>query len=188
MNILVKRIKAHDIEYVVAKVADFGLSKTKERTRTYSNQTLNLGTTRWMAPELINSCAGESKAEMSEGKEKELKYPFKSDIYSFGMVCYEILTGDIPFSNLNPSDIKKQVLDLGRPPLPHQCPLLLKRLIKRCWSADPSKRPSFGEICAELRHLKCLLLMPCKSRFIGMTHFSYWRGYVDWRLELLYFL
>lgn len=54
-NILVKQMKARrvGVKYVQAKVADFGLSRTKERSMTYSNQTQNQGTTRWMAPEMI---------------------------------------------------------------------------------------------------------------------------------------
>ncbi|KAG0598587.1 hypothetical protein M758_12G086300 [Ceratodon purpureus] len=160
MNILVRCVGAQEIEYVVAKVADFGLSKTKERSMTYSNQTLNLGTTRWMAPEMIQSFNAESEVEMSESKATVMNYPFKSDIYSFGMLCFEILTGHVPFSDVPAGSVRKLVVSGGRPPLPSQCPPLLKSLIERCWNQDPSKRPSFGEICAELRHLKCELLMP----------------------------
>ncbi|KAG0587716.1 hypothetical protein KC19_2G186400 [Ceratodon purpureus] len=166
MNILVRCVSAQEIEYVVAKVADFGLSKTKERSMTYSNQTLNLGTTRWMAPEMmIQSFNAESEVEMAERKATVMNYPFKSDIYSFGMLCFEILTGHVPFSDVPPRIVRELVVSGGRPPLPSQCPPLLKSLIERCWNQDPSKRPSFGEICAELRHLKCELLMPLAFSF-----------------------
>jgi hypothetical protein len=54
-NIFFKRVKdpESNIEYVHVKVGDFGLSKTKERSRTYSELEPNMGTTRWMAPELM---------------------------------------------------------------------------------------------------------------------------------------
>jgi serine/threonine protein kinase len=152
---------------VVAKVADFGLSRTKENSVTYSNQTLNTGTTRWMAPEVIKSCTAESQGEKSNGEAIEASYPFKRDIYSFAMVCYEILTGDMPFSSTSSQmDVKKMVLDGVRPPLPYECPLLLKHLIERCWSPDARERPRFDEICAELRYFKYLFLSPCKCLFL----------------------
>jgi hypothetical protein len=62
-----------------------------------------------------------------------------------------------------PNEVKKKILKGERPQLPSYCPPKLKHLIERCWSQDASKRPRFGEICVELRHLKCLLLMSCKS-------------------------
>lgn len=53
-NILVKCIKARSgVKFLQAKVADFGLSRTKEKSMTYTNQTQNQGTTRWMAPEMF---------------------------------------------------------------------------------------------------------------------------------------
>jgi serine/threonine protein kinase len=84
-NILVKSRKDIDVEYVFIKVADFGLSKTKESSSTYSTQTPNTGTTRWMGPELMTLGPVEPRARTSE-HDRELRYPFKADVYSFGMV------------------------------------------------------------------------------------------------------
>ncbi|KAG0625084.1 hypothetical protein M758_2G026500 [Ceratodon purpureus] len=159
-NILMKCVKAMEVNvtYLHAKVADFGLSKTKENSMTYSYQSQNKGTSRWMAPELIKivNCQGELDMPLGED---QLKYPFKSDIYSFAMLCYEIMTGDIPFSTLSPKEAKSKVLSGGRPQLPDQCPDRLKALIEACWSSEPSKRPGFGDVCAELKHLKYSQLM-----------------------------
>ncbi|KAG0624570.1 hypothetical protein M758_3G257500 [Ceratodon purpureus] len=164
-NILVKCVRSSEleIEYVMAKVADFGISRMKEKSTTFSNQTLNIGTTRWMAPEVIKSCIGESEAEKSDGEELVMKYPFKCDIYSFAMVCFEILTGDLPFQTSNLYDVKKMVLDGIRPSLPDGCPSLLKHLIERCWSPDAGQRPRFSEICTELCYMKCLFLSPSRT-------------------------
>nr|PNR39729.1 hypothetical protein PHYPA_020008 [Physcomitrium patens] len=90
-NILFKKKKYIDgSEHICAKLADFGLSKTKENSSTFSNQTPNTGTTRWMAPELMSRGQVGSKVK---------SFPFQLDVYSFGMLCYEILTGAVPFSN-----------------------------------------------------------------------------------------
>ncbi|KAG0627212.1 hypothetical protein M758_2G182500 [Ceratodon purpureus] len=154
-NILVKRMKASQvgISNVHVKVADFGLSRTKEKSRTYSIQTLNQGTTRWMAPEMIHLMNEDGHVESH--REDLLKYPFKVDVYSFGMVCLEILTGDMPFPSLTPREVKMKVLRGGRPQLPVDCPERLRSLIESCWSPKPDERPRFDYICAELRHLKC---------------------------------
>ncbi|KAG0600611.1 hypothetical protein M758_11G047300 [Ceratodon purpureus] len=158
-NILYKCVKTGHVNVMClhVKLADFGLSKTKEKSVTYSDQTWNQGTPRWMAPELIK--IRNDNGEMFEGVE-DLKYPFKSDVYSFAMVCCEILTGCVPFSTLiSPSEVKKKVLDGNRPQLPDTFPNKLKKLIEECWSSKPSARPGFDHICAELRHMKYSYLL-----------------------------
>lgn len=154
-NILVKTVKERGskVEYVHAKVADFGLSKTKESSIRYSAQTLNTGTSRWMAPEIIKANVGGQ--ENTPGP----KYPFKIDVYSFAMVCYEILTGFEPFHEEGVERVvKEKVVNGERPSLPHHCPPLLKALIEQCWIREPKKRPSFAMICSELKYLKYLLM------------------------------
>jgi serine/threonine protein kinase len=74
------------------------------------------------------------------------------------MVCYEILTGQVPFSNSTPREVRKMVLNGDRPKLPDQCPSVLKGLIHSCWQAEASSRPSFMEICKQLRYLKYKLI------------------------------
>ena len=106
-NILVKVVKdkGSKIEHVHVKVADFGLSKTKESSIRYSTPTFNTGTNRWMAPEVINLNVGE------QGTTMKPKYPFKCDVYSFAMLCYEILTGYEPFyEERSLSKVKEKVL------------------------------------------------------------------------------
>ncbi|KAG0597873.1 hypothetical protein M758_12G027100 [Ceratodon purpureus] len=161
-NILVKRMKSREVgfKHVHVKVADFGLSRTKDRSMTFSNQTLNQGTTRWMAPEMIKNGNDESQVELQE-VDGASKYPFKVDVYSFGMVCLEILTGDIPFPTLSAHEVKTMVLAGERPQLPKKCPTTLRYLIEACWRSNPEERPRFGDICAELRHLKRAHYMTC---------------------------
>jgi hypothetical protein len=160
-NILVKRekLEAVDAEFIRAKVADFGISKTKERSITLHHPTWNQGTTRWMAPELINLNRQKNAGNNDNEDDGFAKYPFRSDVFSFGMVCFEILTGDMPFANLTPNEVKNRLLEGDRPPLPAGCPSYLACMIKMCWRAKPEERPSFAEICRELRVMKGSLLM-----------------------------
>lgn len=158
MNILVKTLKTseNDIKVVCAKVCNFGISKMIDHSTTYSRQTYNIGSPRWMAPENINIYHASNS---SESLQMEMFYPLKSDVYSFAILCYEILTGDIPFSYIQiPNQMKKVVLNGGRPILPNRCPNMLKYLIERCWAHNPTARPSFDQISKELQHLKCLYL------------------------------
>ncbi|KAH9558619.1 hypothetical protein CY35_06G017200 [Sphagnum magellanicum] len=159
MNILVK-YNEHD-RHVYAKVADFGLSRIKELSCTYSNLTMDLGTTRWMAPELFRDSEDHNVGPSSPSK--SLKYHFKVDVYSFGMVCYEILTGCVPFFNFKLMDLRKRIKDGLRPDMPEQCPEQLSTLVQACYHRDPKARPSFPDICVELRHIMCSLMLVSTS-------------------------
>jgi predicted Ser/Thr protein kinase len=98
-NILVRRVQGREtkakMRYTLVKLADFGLSKIKENSMTYSYQTPNTGTTRWMAPEMIKASKGKEQIQVSNDT-MNAKYPFRGDVYSFAMVCFEILTGKEP--------------------------------------------------------------------------------------------
>ncbi|KAL9275541.1 Serine/threonine/tyrosine-protein kinase HT1-like protein [Drosera capensis] len=92
-------------------------------------------TYRWMAPEMI----------------KEEHHTKKVDVYSFGIVLWEILTALIPFADLTPEQAAFAVCQKNaRPPLPPNCPRGLSDLIKRCWTANPERRPHFDEIVSIL--------------------------------------
>ena len=151
-NVLVTSVNIEGLAEPVyhVKVADFGLSKTKLTSAVYTQQTLNVGTTRWMAPELYKS---------NPLNFQKKQRAFKCDVYSYAITCFEILTGKIPFHNESMGELKDKVMKGLRPELPSTCPRRLADLIKRCWHEDANRRPSFHEICIELRHLKSILLI-----------------------------
>jgi serine/threonine protein kinase len=100
LNVLVKPLTGapelkYDDGYLNAKLADFGLSKTKNSSTRFSHQTLNIGTRKWMAPELFEI----AKNEIDSGAVQLplIAHPFKADVYSFTLVCYEMLTWEQPF-------------------------------------------------------------------------------------------
>ena len=136
------------------KIADFGLTKTKDASRTYKDQTTNTGTARYMAPEVI--------AFENYNKKREFN-PTKADVYSFGIMCFEILTGQTAYGEImNMAAFKKAVKGNGdfRPDLQQGYgPLRLESLIRRCWAPNHRSRPDFNRICPELRYIKGLLLL-----------------------------
>ncbi len=162
LNVLVKRLSgAPEVEYgegyLNAKLADFGLSKKKNSSTRYSNQTLDVGTRRWMAPEVFKIT--KDKVDSDAVQLPEIAHPFKADVYSFALVCYEILTGKEPFEGERMTDLYQRIThERARPKLPEICPRRLVSLIRRCWDHDPLSRPDFPAICKELRYIKGLLL------------------------------
>ncbi len=162
-NILVAPLTAApELEYssepcLNAKLADFGLCKTKNSSTGYSHQTLNAGTRKWMAPEVFEIPQEEIDNGSMEPPDPRA-HPFKADVYSFAIVCSEILTRKEPFPDVGLGGLLKHIRDGRRPELPDGCPRRLTSLIKRCWELEPRSRPDFPEICRELRYIKGLLL------------------------------
>jgi hypothetical protein len=154
-NILVDHVDCSGKRYYRVKVADFDQAKFKAASATYSLQSKNVGTTLWMAPEMLTS------SDQRESSEPTLRYPFMVDVYSYAITCSEILTGDLPFHELGEtlSNLRERVKEGLRPKLPASVPPCLVSLMQRCWDAEASKRPKFSEICVELRHLKASLMV-----------------------------
>ncbi|XP_030474731.2 uncharacterized protein LOC115692112 [Syzygium oleosum] len=121
----------------ICKVGDFGLSKIKRNTLVTGGVR---GTLPWMAPELLNG----SSNKVSE----------KVDVFSFGIVLWEILTGEEPYANMHYGAIIGGIVNNTlRPPVPHSCDPEWKLLMEQCWAPDPVARPSFTEIARRLRVL-----------------------------------
>ncbi|PSR89587.1 Serine/threonine-protein kinase [Actinidia chinensis var. chinensis] len=130
-GILHRDLKSENLllgEDMHVKVADFGISCLESQCGSAKGFT---GTYRWMAPEMI----------------KEKHHTKKVDVYSFGIVLWELLTALTPFDNMTPEQAAFAVCHKNaRPPLPPSCPVAFRHLINRCWSSNPNKRPHFEEI------------------------------------------
>jgi serine/threonine protein kinase len=122
-----------------AWISDFGTSQFEESDRT---QTTATGTVHYAAPEMF----------------EDNGYTNKVDVFSFGSVLYEILAGKPVFPpDMMPFPVLRQLHKKKMPEIPEDIQGYARDLIKRCWSFDPAKRPSFDQILAELRQENCLI-------------------------------
>lgn len=89
------------------------------------------GSTRYMAPEVY----------------LEKPYNEKVDVYSFGILFYQILALETPFEGLTVKSFPKMVFEKGARPVPDpKWPLGITNLMQRCWSAKITERPSMEEV------------------------------------------
>jgi len=123
------------------KIMDFGLARIKADHDTMTGQT---GTYQWMSPEVI----------------KGQKYTESADIYSMGIIFWEICMEKIPFEGMNGIQASVAVVTRKlRPPLwtKDKKPLIGKvnwtRLIQHCWHQNARKRPNINQVCIWLSQM-----------------------------------
>ncbi|EFA79492.1 LIM-type zinc finger-containing protein [Heterostelium album PN500] len=116
------------------KVIDFGTSRSLDLSK---QMTLNLGTSCWMAPEVF----------------RNEPYTESCDVYSFGIVLWEIFCRRDPYDGVNSWSIPVMVCKGERPVVPADCPSEYAKLIKACWVDKAKKRPKFKEIRSTLNKI-----------------------------------
>ncbi|NWT55921.1 ANKK1 protein, partial [Erythrocercus mccallii] len=133
------------------KISDFGLSKWMEQSSRmqYIESSALRGTLSYIPPEMF----------LQNSKPPGIKY----DVYSFGIVIWEVLMQKKPYAGANMMAIivkvaagKRPGLELVRDDWPGECHQMLD-LMKRCWDQDPKQRPSFADIPVETDVLLALI-------------------------------
>lgn len=111
------------------KIADFGVARVEaQNPRDMTGETGTLG---YMAPEVL------------DGK----PYNRKCDVYSFGICLWEIYCCDMPYPYLSFTDVSSAVVRQNlRPDIPRCCPSSLASIMRKCWDANPDKRPDMEEV------------------------------------------
>ncbi|KAM6086448.1 mitogen-activated protein kinase kinase kinase 21 isoform 3-T3 [Theristicus caerulescens] len=156
--LLLEKMEHDDICNKTLKITDFGLAREWHRTTKMSAA----GTYAWMAPEVIKS------SMFSKG----------SDIWSYGVLLWELLTGEVPYRGIDGLAVAYGVaVNKLTLPIPSTCPEPFAKLMKECWEQDPHIRPSFALILEQLTAIEGAVMteMPQES-FHSMQD--------DWKLEI----
>ncbi len=108
---------------MTVKVADFGFATAKVDNGTMTR----CGTPAWTAPEILLPPNG-TKARYTE----------KADVYSFGIVMWEVLTQDLPYQDQDMMHVAMGVLGGIRPQVPSGCAAGFSNLMQSCWHKIPN--------------------------------------------------
>lgn len=136
-NCLVSSRKKEDR---VVKLADFGLARDIYKDSYYKKLNDSAMPLKWMAPECF----------------MEQKFTTKSDVWSFGVVMWEVMSycQDKPYNNIEHFMMKDHLIEGLRLGRPEHCCEDVYRLMNDCWHLDPSKRPTFEECRATLIEIR----------------------------------
>uniref|UniRef100_A0A674C691 RAF proto-oncogene serine/threonine-protein kinase n=1 Tax=Salmo trutta TaxID=8032 RepID=A0A674C691_SALTR len=148
-NIIHRDMKSNNIflhEGLTVKIGDFGLATVKARWSGSYQVEQPSGSILWMAPEVIR---------MQDNN----PYSFQSDVYSYGVVLYELMTGELPYSMIATRD--QIIFMVGRgslfpelSKLYKNCPKAMKRLVADCIKKSKDDRPLFPQILSSIELLQ----------------------------------
>ncbi|KAL4655860.1 RAF proto-oncogene serine/threonine-protein kinase isoform X2, partial [Arapaima gigas] len=148
-NIIHRDMKSNNIflhEGLTVKIGDFGLATVKTRWSGSHQVEQPSGSILWMAPEVIR---------MQDNN----PYSFQSDVYAYGIVLYELMTGELPYSMIASRDqiifmVGRGYLSPDLSKLYKNCPKAMKRLVADCIKKSKEERPLFPQILSSIELLQ----------------------------------
>ncbi|RHZ83768.1 hypothetical protein Glove_87g251 [Diversispora epigaea] len=130
-------ILSNDFIYYPILISDFGLSKLIEVNPNNPEKKNIVGVLPYIAPEVLSG---------------DEEYTKAADVYSFGIIAYEMITGFPPYPNIpHDKDLAMKICNGLRPKIPFHTPKLITRTIMRCWDARVAHRLTFKELWNELK-------------------------------------
>ncbi|XP_044212199.1 insulin-like growth factor 1a receptor [Thunnus albacares] len=122
-------------EDFTVKIGDFGMTRDIYETDYYRKGGKGLLPVRWMSPESL----------------KDGVFTTMSDVWSFGVVLWEIATlAEQPYQGMSNEQVLRFVMEGGLLDKPDNCPDMLFELMRMCWQYNPKMRPSFLEIISSI--------------------------------------
>ncbi|XP_063747991.1 tyrosine-protein kinase receptor Tie-1 isoform X6 [Eleginops maclovinus] len=134
---------------LVAKIADFGLSRGEE---VYVKKTMGRLPVRWMAIESLNYSV----------------YTTKSDVWSFGVLLWEIVSlGGTPYCGMTCAELYEKLPQGYRMEKPKNCDDEVYELMKQCWRDRPYERPPFSQVSVQLNRMQ-----EARKAYVNMALFE----------------
>ncbi|XP_029534409.2 serine/threonine-protein kinase A-Raf-like isoform X2 [Oncorhynchus nerka] len=151
-NIIHRDLKSNNIflhEGWTVKIGDFGLATVKSRWSGSEQVEQPSGSILWMAPEVIRM-------------QDTNPYTFQSDVYGYGVVLFELMSGTLPYSQINNRDqilfmVGRGYLSPDLSLLSSSSPKSMKRLIIDCLKFKRDERPLFPQIMLGIEQVQDLL-------------------------------
>ncbi|XP_015769891.1 PREDICTED: fibroblast growth factor receptor 4-like isoform X11 [Acropora digitifera] len=121
------------------KITDFGMARDVQAENIYERKTKGRLPVKWTAYEAL--LFGQ--------------YTTKSDVWSYGVVLYEIFTiGGSPYPHMNGSKVVNFLQEGHRMQKPEHVDNKLYQIMMNCWQSEPEIRPSFADLTQQLKHMK----------------------------------
>uniref|UniRef100_A0A182SQG2 Protein kinase domain-containing protein n=1 Tax=Anopheles maculatus TaxID=74869 RepID=A0A182SQG2_9DIPT len=120
----------------VCKISDFGLTRDVYEDDAYLKKSKDRVPVKWMAPESL----------------ADHIYTTKSDVWAFGVLCWELITlGASPYPGIPPQNLYNLLKQGYRMECPKNCSEEI--IVRSCWADDPKQRPSFKHLAGQFEHL-----------------------------------
>ncbi|XP_050078949.1 uncharacterized protein LOC126565782 [Anopheles maculipalpis] len=122
----------------VCKISDFGLTRDVYEDDAYLKKSKDRVPVKWMAPESL----------------ADHIYTTKSDVWAFGVLCWELITlGASPYPGIPPQNLYNLLKQGYRMECPKNCSEEIYGIVRSCWADDPKQRPSFKHLAGQFEHL-----------------------------------